>query len=66
MSKDIKYGIIGLGRFGLSLAKSIIEGGDDVIAVDIDEDRTSLLSDMTDNVFVIHQINKDSFIEEKH
>ena len=40
MSKDIKYGIIGLGRFGLSLAKSIIEGGDDVIAVDIDEDRT--------------------------
>ena len=63
MSKDIKYGIIGLGRFGLSLAKSIIEGGDDVIAVDIDEDRTSLLSDMTDNVFVIHQINKDSFIE---
>ena len=63
MSKDIKYGIIGLGRFGLSLAKSIIEGGDDVIAVDIDEDRTSLLSDMTDNVFIIHQINKDSFIE---
>lgn len=63
MSKNAKYGIIGLGRFGLALAKSLIDTGEDVIVIDVDEERLGLISDFTDNVYVIHQITKDSLIE---
>jgi trk system potassium uptake protein TrkA len=36
--KDI-YGILGLGRFGFSLAKKLAESGAEVIVVDMDENK---------------------------
>lgn len=63
MAKDVKYGIIGLGRFGLAVAQTLIKGGDDVIAVDVDAEKLSALSDQTENIYIVHQITADSLIE---
>ena len=63
MAKEVKYGVIGLGRFGLAVAQSLIESGEDVIAVDVDESRLGLISDQTENVYIIGQITEDSLIE---
>ena len=52
MAKEVKYGVIGLGRFGLAVAQSLIESGEDVIAVDVDESRLGLISDQTENVYI--------------
>ena len=63
MAKEVKYGVIGLGRFGLAVAQSLIESGEDVIAVDVDESRLGLISDQTENVYITGQITEDSLIE---
>ncbi|MDA7561727.1 nucleotide sugar dehydrogenase [Alphaproteobacteria bacterium] len=43
-SKELVFGIFGLGYVGLPLSKAIIEGGFKVIGFDIDEERTRSLN----------------------
>lgn len=50
-----QYVVIGLGRFGSSVAKTLYELGNDVLAIDIDED---LVQDISDNV--THAVQMDS------
>ena len=38
MSINKSYAILGLGRYGRSVAKELVENGAEVLAVDIDED----------------------------
>lgn len=35
----VEFRIIGIGRFGFSLAKTLIESGKDVIVLDCDENK---------------------------
>lgn len=37
--KRESFGVIGLGRFGLALAKALAKEGKDVIAIDSDENK---------------------------
>lgn len=45
MSKK-EYGVLGLGKFGTAVAKTLAEGGNSVIAVDVDPDRVDEVADV--------------------
>ena len=38
MSINKSYAVFGLGRYGIAVAKELVNNGADVLAVDIDED----------------------------
>jgi len=56
----MKFCIIGLGRFGLQLAKSLTENGIDVLAVDKDEERVELIKDHVTQAVVMNMIDEES------
>lgn len=45
MSKK-EYGVLGLGKFGTAVAKTLAEGGNSVIAVDLDSDAVNEVADI--------------------
>src|SRR5688500_1160655 len=55
--------VIGLGRFGTSLAKSLVHDGHDVLAVDADYARVQLLSSELPHVVQIDATNEDALRE---
>lgn len=55
--------IIGLGRFGMPLAKTLAEAGEEVIGIDKDEDRVRELREYTDYAFVTKTLTKDVLID---
>lgn len=56
----IEFGIIGLGRFGLSLAKALLEAKKDVIVLDCDENKIKNIRTLTDNAFVVNNLDKET------
>ncbi|WP_028044627.1 potassium channel family protein [Candidatus Stoquefichus massiliensis] len=59
MKKEKSYAIIGLGRFGMPLAKTLAEAGKDVIGIDKDEERVKELRDYSEYAFVAKTLNKE-------
>lgn len=57
------YGIIGLGRFGFNLAKSLCDAGKEVIVVDNDPKKIKEISEYTENAFIIDEISPASLSE---
>ncbi len=57
------YGIIGLGRFGLSLAIELAESGADLIVLDHDEDKIGMIREYTDNAFIVKNLEKQTLID---
>ncbi len=57
------YGVIGLGRFGFNLAKTLAELGREVIAIDNDPKKIKDISEYTDNAFLVEAINKENLSE---
>ncbi len=53
-----QFAVIGLGRFGYSIAKTLAELGCEVIAVDKDEERVKKISD-----FVTHTVQLEAMDE---
>ena len=53
------YGIIGLGRFGMALAKVLSEAGADVIVIDKDEDKLREVRDYVQEAFLIGKLTKE-------
>ena len=62
MSSEV-YGVIGLGRFGTAVARTLLESGARVIALDNDKERVEALAHYTDEAFVISQLTKESLTE---
>ncbi len=56
----IEYGIVGLGRFGRALVKTLSELGKDLIAVDTMESRVKLAKSFTENAFLISDYEKET------
>lgn len=56
----ILYGVIGLGRFGFALAKSIAEAGGDVLAIDKDQVKITLAADFTDNAYRVGELTREN------
>lgn len=59
MTNGKSYAIIGLGRFGMPLAKKLAEAGKEVICIDRDEDRVKELREYTEYAFVSQTLSKD-------
>ena len=57
------YGVIGLGRFGTALVKTLATAGKEVIAVDKDEAKVKAVRGYTDYAFVIDELNETSLKE---
>lgn len=61
--EDITYGIVGLGRFGRALAAELAETGADLIVLDRDEEKVREMRDLTENAFVVRNLDKKTLLE---
>ncbi len=54
------YGIIGLGRFGFALAKSIAEAGGEILVIDKDQVKISLAGEFTENAYRVGELTREN------
>ncbi|MDD3172641.1 MAG: TrkA family potassium uptake protein [Herbinix sp.] len=59
----IEYGIIGLGRFGYSLATTLAEAKREVLVLDSSESKIKQIRHLTDNAFVVGELSKETLEE---
>lgn len=59
----IEFGIIGLGRFGYAVAETLLKAGKDVLVIDRDENIIKKIRSLTENAFIVDQLNKESLEE---
>lgn len=59
----IEYGIVGLGRFGSALAKTLAEAGKEVIVVDNNESKVKQIRNIVSDAFVVGTLDKESLEE---
>lgn len=57
------YGILGLGRFGLALATELAKSGADLIVLDRDEEKVSLMREITENAFVVKNLDRKTLLD---
>lgn len=57
------YAVIGLGRFGSAVAKTLVANGQEVIIVDRDPDRVRELRYLTENAYVINHLDQKALEE---
>lgn len=57
-NKNITYGIIGLGRFGLSLAQKLCSMGAEILVADKDETKVSIMREHTENAFITNDLER--------
>lgn len=57
------YGIVGLGRFGTALALDLAESGAEIIAIDSNEEKVREIRDVTDNAFIVKNLEKKTLVE---
>jgi trk system potassium uptake protein TrkA len=60
---SIEYGIIGLGRFGYSLAITLAEAKRDILVLDSSENKIKNIRHLTDNAFVVSDLTKEALEE---
>ena len=60
---SMEFGIIGIGRFGFALAKTLIEAGKEVLVVDHDENKIKQIRSLTDNAFVVSNLDRETLEE---
>lgn len=60
---DQTYGVIGLGRFGTALVKTLAAAGKEVIAVDKDEEKVKAVRGDTDYAFVVGALTEQALRE---
>ena len=63
MKSEKSYAIIGLGRFGMPLAKTLAEAGEEVIGIDRDEERVKELREYTEYAFVANTLTKEVLVD---
>jgi len=59
----IEFGIIGLGRFGFTLAKTLAEEGKEVLVIDNNESKIKQIRNYTDNALVVGPLDRESLEE---
>ncbi len=63
MANGKSFAVIGLGQYGLSVAKALIENNQQVIGIDRDETRVKMLEDKLASVFTTDCTNQHSLRE---
>ena len=59
----IEFGIIGLGRFGFSLATSLAEANREVLVLDSSESKIKQIRHLTDNALVVGDLTKEALMQ---
>ena len=59
----IEFGIIGLGRFGIALTKTLASAGKEIIAIDTIESRVKQVRHLTENAFVVSSFDKETLMD---
>ncbi len=59
-SKKQQFGIIGLGRFGMSLAENLAAEGAELIVVDSNRDKINAAAEFCENAFVANSLSKEN------
>jgi len=59
----IEFGIIGLGRFGFSLATTLAEAKREILVLDSSENKIKQLRHLTDNAFIVGELTKEALEE---
>lgn len=59
----VEFGIIGLGRFGFSLATTLAEAKREVLVLDGSENKIKQIRHLTDNAFVANELTKAALEE---
>lgn len=57
------FGIIGLGRFGMALAKTLAESGEEVLVIDSDENKLRQVRDYAQDAFRLGKLTKEALEE---
>ena len=60
---NTSFGVIGLGRFGSALVKTLSNAGKEVIAVDKDEHKVKAIRRYTDYAFVVENLDRETLEE---
>lgn len=63
MKQGSGFGIIGLGRFGLALAKNLAESGAEVMVIDSDESKLRQIRSYVNDAFRLGKLTKDALEE---
>lgn len=61
--KKAGFGIIGLGRFGMALAKTLSESGAEVMVIDSDENKLRMVRNYVQDAFRLGRLSKDALEE---
>ena len=61
--EDVTYGIVGIGRFGMALARELADTGADLIVLDRDEEKVREMRELTENAFVVKNLDKKTLQE---
>ncbi len=62
-SSEEQFAVIGLGRFGMALARELAAKGKSVIAIDKDRDKVDAAAEFTDNAFIIDELSERALEE---
>ncbi len=57
------FGVVGLGRFGFNVAKTLAEGGAEVIACDVDEEKVKQVSEIVHQAFILDATDEKALKE---
>ena len=57
------YAVIGLGRFGMTLARELAAKGKSLLVIDYDREKINEVLEFTDNAFVINSLTIDALEE---
>ncbi len=57
------FGVIGIGRFGFTLASELVKAGKEVIALDIDDAKLQQLKELVAHLYQVNQINRETLQE---
>ncbi|MBQ9124232.1 MAG: TrkA family potassium uptake protein [Acholeplasmatales bacterium] len=63
MKKKLSYGIIGLGRFGTSLAYELSSMGAEILVLDKDEEKIQSIREITEHSLIVKSLDKKTLLE---
>jgi len=61
--KAQSFGVIGLGRFGMALAVTLAEAGNEVIVIDKDEGKLKRMRQFTEHAYVTEDLSEETLAE---
>lgn len=61
--EKMTYGIVGLGRFGMALARELASDGCELLVIDRDEEKVREIREFTENAFVTVSLDKKTLAE---